>query len=138
MKTKIFKFYLLCADENLNTLVCTKCDLENDISVIKLTLGQENSVRRFRTYNKPYQCQDCGKIHKSDQEINLPGEIKLIKKGTCVALKDLCDCGGQFRRDKNFFCIACHARKTKENKAETHYHIYKKTLDKLFFNHLKI
>ena len=35
MKTKIFEFYLLCADENLNTLICNKCNLENDLSVIK-------------------------------------------------------------------------------------------------------
>lgn len=56
-----------------------------------------------------YQCQSCGKLDTSDEK---------NQEGTRVALETRCECGGQFRRDKNIFCPNCQYRKSEENKAE--------------------
>ena len=54
-----------------------------------------------------YQCQSCGKFDSSEEG---------HPEGIRVALEHSCDCGGQFRRDKNIFCSSCNYRKAKENK----------------------
>jgi hypothetical protein len=56
-----------------------------------------------------YQCQSCGKIETSDE--NHPDGVR-------VGLEKLCECGGQFRSDKNIFCPSCQYRKSEENKEE--------------------
>ena len=71
------------------------------------------SHARMRTdervhYLWTYQCQSCGTLTNSE-EAN--------PDGIPVALRLKCDCGGQFRRDKNIFCPTCAYRKTDENKA---------------------
>lgn len=67
-----------------------------------------------------YQCQDCGKLTYSDEK---------AEKGTIVALQEPCECGGQFRRDKNIFCTSCHYRKSDENKFEEKLTATKKQLE---------
>ena len=126
------KLCLLCVDDNIGILKCSKCQSETNIGKFSLTIGKATFSKYFRTYLKPYQCQDCGEIKFSDEEINLPDDIKKIIRATCVALNERCKCGGQFRRDKNIFCQNCNYRKTKENKSYANLYIYKKTLDKLF------
>jgi hypothetical protein len=54
-----------------------------------------------------YQCQDCGKKRNSDE---------IQTEGISVALNEPCECGGQFRRDRNIFCPNCHYRKSDENR----------------------
>lgn len=71
-----------------------------------------SSHTRFNTsngslYYNLYQCQDCGKLQNSDE---------VQPKGITVALKEPCECGGQFRRDCNIFCSNCNYRKSDENK----------------------
>jgi hypothetical protein len=56
-----------------------------------------------------YQCQSCGKLDTSDEK---------GQDGIRVGLETRCECGGQFRRDKNIFCPNCQYRKSEENKAE--------------------
>ena len=134
-KNSYNKLYLLCVNEDLKKILCPECNIEINVGSFSLTIGKPDSQKRYRTHLMPYQCQNCGEIDFSDQEINLPGEVKRIKKGICVALKERCKCGGQYRRDKNIFCPDCKFRKNKDNSSEHNFHIYKKTKNKLFILH---
>ena len=84
---------------------CIKCDLETCFSGLMWIRTNE---RRFFSYE--YQCQDCGKLTFSDQ---------ISDKGNIVSIDRKCDCGGQFRRDKNIFCPFCKHRKSKNNRSES-------------------
>ena len=132
------KLYLLCINQDLKKILCPKCKVEINVGSFSLYIGKTDSHMRYRTFLKPYQCQGCGEIDFSDQDINLPGEEKKIKQGTCVALKERCKCGGQYRRDKNIFCPNCKFRKNKNNRSQNNFHIYKKTKNKLFAVHAKL
>ena len=55
-------------------------------------------------YEWGYQCQDCGTLIMSKDNIE-----------ERQYLVDRCKCGGQFRRDKNLFCGNCKGNKTDEN-----------------------
>jgi hypothetical protein len=46
-------------------------------------------------------------------------------------MKEPCECGGQFRRDKNIFCTSCHYRKSDENKSDEKLTATKKQLDEI-------
>ena len=85
---------------------CTKCDLETTFSGHMFIRTDE---RRHKLLQ--HQCQSCGSLtfldkHYADHHI--------------VGLKERCDCGGQFRRDKNIFCPGCNNRKDKQNCEEIH------------------
>lgn len=131
------KLYLLCINQDLKKILCSKCEIEINVGSFSLYIGKPDSHRRYRTFLQPYQCQDCGEIDFSDQDINLPLEEKKNKKGTCVALKERCKCGGQYRRDKNIFCPNCTFRKNKTNRPEKNLYIYQKTKNKLYAIHTK-
>ncbi len=73
-----------------------------------------------------YQCQDCGKLSYSDEK---------AEKGTIVALKEPCECGGQFRIDKNIFCTSCNYRRSVENKSLEKLSTTKKQLDAIKKSH---
>ena len=121
----------------MKKILCPKCKVEINVGSFSLYIGKPDSQMRYRTFLKPYQCQGCGEIDFSDQDINLPGEEKKIKQGTCVALKERCKCGGQYRRDKNIFCPNCKFRKNKTNRTEENLYIYQKTKNKLYAIHTK-
>jgi len=86
---------------------------------------------RFNTsngciYHWHYQCQSCGKLNYSDEK---------AERGTIVALKEPCECGGQYRRDKNIFCTSCHYRKSEENRSEVKLTATKKQLETIKKSH---
>ena len=54
-----------------------------------------------------YQCQDCGELAMSVEQDD--ERQYLIER---------CECGGQFRRDKNVFCKSCKGNKTEDNKSD--------------------
>ena len=69
-----------------------------------------------------YQCQDCGKQRNSDE---------VQENGVTVALQEPCDCGGQFRRDRNIFCPNCHYRKSAENGSSDNLTISKEEMEQI-------
>ena len=73
-----------------------------------------------------YQCQSCGKLETSDAK---------DLEGTRVALENRCECGGQFRRDKNIFCPNCQYRKSEENKAEENLFATEEEIESLSMRH---
>ena len=83
---------------NLN---CPVCEHNSSFSE-HMRLNTSNGC----VYLWTYQCQDCGKKRNSDE---------VQENGITVALQEPCDCGGQFRRDRNIFCPSCHYRKSEEN-----------------------
>ena len=56
------KLYLLCIAEDLKIINCSKCELEINVGRFTLTIGKPDSYKRYRTFLKPYQCQNCGEI----------------------------------------------------------------------------
>jgi 5-methylcytosine-specific restriction endonuclease McrA len=76
--------------------------------------------RKFYSYE--FQCQGCGVLKYSDE---------YSEKGKLVALKDHCECGGQFRSDKNIFCPSCHHRKSEVNKFDSKVVLTEKELEVL-------
>ncbi|MEY3053102.1 MAG: hypothetical protein RLY31_2887 [Bacteroidota bacterium] len=77
-----------------------------------------------------YQCQGCGAFRFAGGELP-PTE------GVRAALAEPCDCGGQFRRDKNIFCPSCGYRKQPDNRAEEYLAIPQATFDALRERHGK-
>lgn len=83
---------------------CSKCDVTTIFqSKIRYRLSGEKAV----ALHFQFQCQNCGKLVASN-ECNNINEIQ-------VALTEPCECGGQFRRDKNIFCPSCLHRKSDKN-----------------------
>ena len=82
-------------------LTCPVCEHSSSFSE-HMRLNTSNGC----VYLWAYQCQDCGKKRNSDE---------VQENGVTVALQEPCDCGGQFRRDRNIFCPNCHYRKSAEN-----------------------
>ena len=83
---------------------CPCCKTETTYSSHIHLSTSEGSI-----YINYYQCQSCGKLETSDEK---------NAEGIRVALETACECGGQFRRDKNIFCPVCQYRQSDENKAE--------------------
>ena len=73
-----------------------------------------------------YQCQSCGKLETSDES---------HLDGIRVGLENLCECGGQFRRDKNIFCPSCKYRKSDENKREDKLYATPEELESIKISH---
>ena len=100
-----FKYYL--------NEMSTYRPLRRDCEICKNTSSFCGHLRLNKSngfvYLWHYQCQNCCKLTLSDEK---------AERGTNVALKDLCECGGQYRRDKNIFCTPCHYRKSYENKCK--------------------
>jgi hypothetical protein len=95
---------------------CSICNVETTFNGFMRYRLEESAV-----HIPEYQCQCCGKLKFGDdnQTNCLVDEFgnEVIKYR--VALDQLCDCGGQFRRDKNIFCPAClHRRSEEENKSD--------------------
>ena len=104
-------------------VTCPSCDAKTSYS----------SHMRFRTserniYLRSYQCQSCGKLESSED--SHPDGIR-------VGLDNQCDCGGQFRRDKNIFCPcpSCNYRKSDENKAELKLYATPEEMESLKMRH---
>ena len=86
---------------------CSSCEVETVFSGF-LRIRYEN----YAVHQHEYQCQSCGVLCFDDAEPydsyfdhNLI-EHELVR----VALDHACECGGQFRRDRNIFCPHCHHR----------------------------
>ena len=77
-------------------------------------------------YYWSYQCQDCGKLSNSDEATD---------QKITVGLSQPCDCGGQFRRDKNIFCTSCGYRKSEENKSEENLFASQEQMEELKKSH---
>ena len=73
-----------------------------------------------------YQCQSCGKLESSEDG---------HPEGVRVALDNPCECGGQFRRDKNIFCPGCTYRKANENKREDKLHASEQEMERIKTRH---
>ena len=86
------------------TATCPSCAVNATYSSHMRLNTSKGSV-----YLWSYQCQSCGTLTTSDAT---------HPKGACVGLEDKCECGGQYRRDKNIFCPSCNYRKKKDNKSE--------------------
>ena len=56
-------------------------------------------------------------------------------EGVRVALESPCECGGQFRRDKNIFCPGCTYRKADENKREDKLHASEQEMENIKTRH---
>ena len=109
--------YFLLALKPWNPLraICSVCEVETVFS----------GFTRIRTDDPlpvilhEYQCQDCGQLTFSDENIakyemdESGNKVELIR----VAMDTRCSCGGQYRRDQNIFCPSCLNRKTQENMA---------------------
>lgn len=89
-------------------VTCPECEVNTVFSRYTKIRTTERSI-----YLWTYQCQSCGKLECSEE-----GHIE----GVRVGLDNSCDCGGQFRRDKNIFCPSCNYRKSDENKPEETLH----------------
>lgn len=101
----MIQYFLACIKAYFPiSAVCSKCDLETVYSGLMWI-----RTKRFKDISYQYQCQNCGKLEYSN-EFSTDGNI--------VALRNRCECKGQYRRDKNIFCPGCHHRKTIENKPE--------------------
>jgi hypothetical protein len=83
---------------------CPSCETTTSFSSHIHLSASEGSI-----HINYYQCQSCGKLETSDEK---------GQDGIRVGLETRCECGGQFRRDKNIFCPNCQYRKSEENKAE--------------------
>tara|TARA_B100000579_G_C22183704_1_gene555285 strand:+ start:20 stop:391 length:372 start_codon:yes stop_codon:yes gene_type:complete len=103
---------------------CTKCDLETVFSGL---MWLRTNERRFVSFQ--YQCQECGKLTYSD---------KISSEGHIVSIDVKCECGGQFRRDKNIFCPGCKHRRSTDNKSESYYTISDKEMKILELKNGKI
>jgi hypothetical protein len=83
---------------------CPSCETTTTFSSqIHLSTSKDSDPENY------YQCQKCGKLETSNEK---------GQDGTRVGLEIPCECGGQFRRDKNIFCPNCQDRKFEDNKAE--------------------
>ena len=109
MKDKPLKYFLpeispyrpleaSCPTCNIVTLYCSHARIRTSERAI---------------YLWAFQCQSCGKLESSEDG---------HPEGVRVALESPCECGGQFRRDKNIFCPGCTYRKAEENKREDKLH----------------
>lgn len=83
---------------------CPKCEVKTTFSGHSRLNTSVGCV-----YIWKYQCQSCGK---------LKGSAESHRMGVRVGLHERCECGGQYRRDKNIFCPSCSYRKSDENKSE--------------------
>ena len=84
--------------------ICTNCTTQTTYSSHMRLITSQGSVLLWT-----YQCQSCGTLKTSD--LTHP-------KGASIGLEEKCECGGQYRRDKNIFCPSCKFRKKEENKSE--------------------
>lgn len=106
----MIKYFLCCIKSYFPiTAVCSECDLETVFSGLMWV-----RTNRTRYISYQYQCQDCGRLAYSD-EFSSDGKI--------VALRNKCECKGQYRSDKNIFCPGCHHRKTNENQNEEYLYL---------------
>ncbi len=80
-------------------LTCSLCNF-------KLFYANFNRYRYsdYAEYEWGYQCQECGEVIMSKEQYDDRPYIL-----------ERCNCGGQFRRDKNLFCKNCKGNKTDEN-----------------------
>ena len=89
--------------------MCSVCGIEtifNGYTRVRL--------EQYTLHIPEYQCQCCGKL-KFSQENQIDYTVNDYGKKVLrcrVALDQTCECGGQFRRDKNIFCPNCHHRKS--------------------------
>lgn len=103
-ENSLVHFYLTSANPSFPTRTeCPKCQKTESIDGYNRIQTSHRSIYLFQ-----YQCQSCGKFHFSDEK---------AEHGIIVALKERCECSGQYRRDKNIFC-SCGYRKTRQNKEE--------------------
>jgi hypothetical protein len=102
------------------------CDLKPACRSCKVNTIFSGWIRVDSSDLRSYQCQSCGKLKGSDDG---------HPKGTRVALDDACECGGQFRRDKNVFCPNCRYRQSEENKFEKKLYANPKELKLLRMRH---
>lgn len=117
-------YYLHCIRQYANIEAeCSKCDLVTKFAgVLTIRTGEERIV------NRQYQCQDCGLLTYS-------GNYQ--EDGVTVALEERCDCGGQYRSDKNIFCPGCQHRKAEHNKQEDFLSITEEQSNNLYEKHGK-
>ncbi len=94
---------------------CSQCNSTTTFSGF-MRVRMESEINNY----PEYQCQSCGKLKFSNENLTLSNENDtkdelLIK----VALNEFCECGGQYRRDKNIFCPNCLSRHNPaENKCD--------------------
>lgn len=101
------KIYLAAiSPHNAIKAICSKCNNSTEFSGSLRVRTEDNAF-----LIPQYQCQSCGQLTFNDESITPTNEIggkrvDLVR----VALSKKCDCGGQYRRDKNIFCPCCQNR----------------------------
>ena len=88
------------AGTNGKPLNCHKCGVSSFIIGCNTSrFKAEYFDRKVHQFN--HQCQACGKLKMADYKD--PTDFSTF-------LQELCECGGQFRRDKPLVCPNCNAR----------------------------
>jgi len=100
---------------------CSKCELVTNFAGVLIIRTDKLRIRE-----RQYQCQDCGDLIYS-------GSFQ--EDGITVGLEERCNCGGQYRSDKNIFCPGCHHRKGELNRTEDYIAISQEESDKLHERH---
>lgn len=92
--------------------ICNQCEVETTFSGFMRIRLDTHAVHHHQ-----YQCQSCGKLTYSDVDIYgvSMDENQISHELVRVAMDQNCECGGQFRRDKNIFCPACLSRHDTEH-----------------------
>ena len=118
----MIQYFLHCIKAHFPIIAqCSMCEVETIFSGL---MWFRTNERKHISYQ--YQCQDCGRLSYSDE---------FLKERDIVALSKKCECGGQYRRDKNIFCPNCHHRKTCDNKSEDYLVLSKNENLKLLASH---
>ena len=101
------QYFLGCIRAHFNIEAeCSKCELTTNFEGLYYVRTNEGKF-----VHRQYQCQGCGKLSYSDE---------YQESGVTVGIKEPCECGGQYRSDKNIFCPGCHHRKNESNKSESY------------------
>ena len=118
----MINYFLCCIRQYANIEAeCSKCEVVTNFAGI-LTIR----TSEIRIIERQYQCQDCGDLIYS-------GSFQ--EDGITIGLEQRCDCGGQYRSDKNIFCPGCHHRKGELNRTEEYLTITQEESDKLHEQH---
>ena len=115
-------YFLHCISQYANIEAeCSQCGLVTNFAGILTIRSSE-----IRIIERQYQCQDCGDLTYSGS---------LIEDRIPIGLKEPCDCGGQYRSDKNIFCPGCYHRRTELNRTEDYITITQEESDKFQERH---
>lgn len=118
----IGKFYLVCISKYFPLKPsCRQCG-EKVIFSGSMSFNTDKGHVEL----KQFQCQGCGKLKYGEAH---------HAEGILVALQEPCECGGQYRRDKNIFCPHCSCRKGDTNRTEDFNSIDEEYLAKLQKSH---